>query len=398
VTSSVTGTQSGITVNAASLGATYYVSTTGSDSNAGTLTAPFLTINHAVGLLNPGDTLEIRAGTYAEVLKDVIPSGTSTAEVTVMAYPGETVTIQPSSSTDNLLTISSHSYITLKNLIFDGTNLTGGVAIVKITYKSSSVYASHITLSGCEIRNIPYSSSGNSQGILITKGSTTAAVDYNQVLNCTIHDNGGSTSTLNHGIYVETNHNTFANNTIYNNSAYGIQIYSGSATAGTTSYCSYNQIYGNTIYGEKTRSGIVISFGDSNQVYNNIIYGNADGGINLNNGSNNTQVYNNTIYNNSGGSGAAGINVDSGVTNAIIRNNISYLNGAGDYSDSGTGTTQDHNLFGTNPLFVNAAAGDFHLQAGSPAIDAGTTLTLVTTDIAGVTRDGPYEIGAYEYE
>ena len=86
------------------------------------------------------------------------------------------------------------------------------------------------------------------------------------------------------------------------------------------------------------------------------------------------------------------------MTNAVIQNNISYKNGAGDYSNSGTGTTQDHNLFGVDPVFVNAAAGDFRLQSTSPAINAGIVITAVTTDFSGVKRDGPnYEIGAYEY-
>src|SRR5207245_951499 len=51
-----TGTQSGISITQVA-GKTYYVSTTGSDSNAGSLAAPFLTINHGLGVLNAGDTL-----------------------------------------------------------------------------------------------------------------------------------------------------------------------------------------------------------------------------------------------------------------------------------------------------------------------------------------------------
>ena len=44
----------------------YYVATTGSDSNPGTLAQPFRTIVKGVSVLKPGETTFVRAGTYAE--------------------------------------------------------------------------------------------------------------------------------------------------------------------------------------------------------------------------------------------------------------------------------------------------------------------------------------------
>jgi len=51
-----------------------------------------------------------------------------------------------------------------------------------------------------------------------------------------------------------------------------------------------------------------------------------------------------------------------------------------------------------DPLFVNAAGNDYHVQSTSPAINRGTTLTQVTTDLDGVTRPqgAGYDLGAYE--
>src|SRR5450759_3696841 len=43
---------------------TYYVSSSGSDASAGTVTAPFATLQKAVNLANPGDTIYMRGGTY----------------------------------------------------------------------------------------------------------------------------------------------------------------------------------------------------------------------------------------------------------------------------------------------------------------------------------------------
>ena len=45
---------------------TFYVSPAGSDSNAGTLAAPFQTIMKAVRLATAGDTILVRSGTYYE--------------------------------------------------------------------------------------------------------------------------------------------------------------------------------------------------------------------------------------------------------------------------------------------------------------------------------------------
>ena len=55
-------------------------------------------------MLTPGDTLFVRSGTYAESLQGTIPGGTSwSSPVTVVAYPGDTVTIQPTSGATRAL-------------------------------------------------------------------------------------------------------------------------------------------------------------------------------------------------------------------------------------------------------------------------------------------------------
>ena len=66
-----------------------------------------------------------------------------------------------------------------------------------------------------------------------------------------------------------------------------------------------------------------------------------------------------------------------------------------------------HDVYGTaaDPNFVSAASSvfagnDYHLQAGSIAINAGTYLTTpaaVLNDFAGAVRANPPEIGAYEF-
>ncbi|MDQ4080217.1 MAG: hypothetical protein M3125_05605, partial [Gemmatimonadota bacterium] len=60
--------------------------------------------------------------------------------------------------------------------------------------------------------------------------------------------------------------------------------------------------------------------------------------------------------------------------------------------------TESNNRFGTDPMFVNPATYDFHLRAGSPAIDWGMTLSDVLYDIEWRARPqgSGHDAGAYE--
>jgi len=91
--------------------------------------------------------------------------------------------------------------------------------------------------------------------------------------------------------------------------------------------------------------------------------------------------------------------VETDSSNAIIQNNLLYANGSQQIYNYGVNSVIDHNLVDTDPYFVNAAAGDFHLQPGSPAIDAGIRVEVVTVDLDGTHRPQglSYDIGAFEF-
>ncbi len=58
-----------------------------------------------------------------------------------------------------------------------------------------------------------------------------------------------------------------------------------------------------------------------------------------------------------------------------------------------------HDLWQVDPMLVNPSGGDFHLQPNSPAIDAGQSLASVVEDFDGNPRPegAGYDIGAYEF-
>lgn len=63
-------------------------------------------------------------------------------------------------------------------------------------------------------------------------------------------------------------------------------------------------------------------------------------------------------------------------------------------------TGKEANSLVADPAFVNLSGHDFHLQLGSPAIDAGTSTNAPSTDLEGTSRPqgSAYDIGAYEYQ
>jgi hypothetical protein len=86
----------------------------------------------------------------------------------------------------------------------------------------------------------------------------------------------------------------------------------------------------------------------------------------------------------------------SNFNNVSVQKNLFYQNGENKsvFESAPTSKTQS-DLTPANPLFVSST--DFHLQSGSPAIGAGVTLGLTTTDFAGNAVKDPPSIGAYEY-
>ncbi|HEX9547363.1 MAG TPA: right-handed parallel beta-helix repeat-containing protein, partial [Acidimicrobiales bacterium] len=372
-------------------GAAVYVAPAGNDAvscvQAQNIGTPKQTVNNAVGCLTPGSTLLIRGGTYAEeLLGGKIPSGTSwSAAVTLKAYPGETVTLQPTAGASRVITfVNNQSYIVIDGLILDGINVAYDV--VKLQGGNPAGDPNHIRISNSEIKNAPM------QGIL--DSGQYGNIGWNEYLNLKVHDNGGTSSSwLRHGFYIGTPHNLITGCDAYRNSSYGIQIqYAPAAHNTVRNNKSHDNLFGGIVVNDQP---------DSTVLYNNLVYNNPGAGIQVT-GAHHTSLDNNTVYGvytiMPPGSQGAAIYISSS-DNTTVQNNVSFNSGVSNYYDGGTGTVQDHNLFGVDPIFVNLAAGDFHLPLGSPAINIGTTISMVPTDFDAFPRPYgvAYDIGAYEW-
>lgn len=97
-----------------------------------------------------------------------------------------------------------------------------------------------------------------------------------------------------------------------------------------------------------------------------------------------------TFANNIIQGGGAAASISGPYTSPTWSNNILYqTTGAGSMPSGGYTTA--------NPLLARDATGSFHLQSGSPAINAGTgSYSWASTDMDGQTRTGTFDIGADE--
>jgi len=346
-------------------GANYYVAPAGSDGNPCTATAPCYTLQRVSQLLSPGDNAHVAAGNYtwSYAGNRVTKSGTAAAPITYISDVkwGAKITGADCSPIWN-----GGDYVNIVNFDVTG-NCSVGI-------NQNGNYGKII---GNRVHDMP--STSNAGAILVD------CCAYNKTGNQVIGnvvDNIGPWGADNntHGIYLAGPGNTAMNNIVTRTAAACIQTYHGAT----------HLVIANNVVANCGRYGIQIS---------------ADPSVTINDY---TTVNNNIIVN----GGQYGIHEGYSLGSHIIyNNNIVYNNPAGNIS--GTTGVQSATITLTstqfNALFVHYTGdmtGDYHLQKGAVAIDAGTTLCAAGVslcvpglDFAGLARPRgtAYDIGAYEY-
>ena len=249
-------------------------------------------------------------------------------------------------------------------------------------------------------------------------------------------------------------HGTVIGNLVYNIDSYGNPAYGNERSAGgiyvdggTDILIERNIVHHSNLgvelaseHAGRNTSYITLR---NNFFYYNTQTGIAFGGYDKRRGSTeNCVIVNNTLYNNfTQGDWGAELYIQFDTRNNIVKNNVIYANSFKRYIESWsavmTANVVDRNLYfapgggssgtwiwkgvtyttftsyqsasgndlasliGLDPLLVNPAAGDLHLNTGSPAIDAGENLPSIqmgTLDIDGDPRliNGTVDIGADE--
>jgi hypothetical protein len=93
----------------------FYVSKTGDDSNPGTQTAPWRTIQHAADTVRAGSTVNVRGGIYEELVTINVSGNARDGYITFRSYPGERAVLDAEGLTPNgrsaILTIHNKSYV-----------------------------------------------------------------------------------------------------------------------------------------------------------------------------------------------------------------------------------------------------------------------------------------------
>jgi hypothetical protein len=363
--------------HAALHGATYYVSTRGSDSGAGTERAPFRHLSKAAASAkNPGDTVVVMDGTYdnegviaPSFVVTLRHSGAPNRPITFQAQHRGQAILDSMNTSSTAVCNGAAAYFNLYNaayIVLEGFVIQRGCD----SGIQSNDNAHDITIRWNEIKNIANHTVPDQYG---RDGIYLNRKEYNFIFDGNLfHDIGRTDGQLHlafdHGIYGHASNITVINNVFYNmNRGWPIQLAEGA---------SQWLVANNTF-----------AFGSANGEPGHIMFWGSNSNI---------VIQNNIFY---APNGSALTRSGATISGSVFHHNLVY-----GVRNVMSGNTSDiavsSNQMGVNPLFANATMPpyDFHLLPRSPAIRAGVA-TDATSDMEGRRRsqDSVVDLGAYAF-
>lgn len=342
-----------------------YVAPNGADTNPGTETAPFRSIERAAQAAFPDTTVHVAPGTYFGGFK-TLANGTPKGRVYYLSTQRWGAKIVPALNSANPSGWDNRgNYVDIIGFDVDGTVYQGGTKWLTGIYTGGS----YDSISNNHVHHIATRDTCSSaEGAGISIESYYHGIK-SEVIGNNIHDIGPAGCRSIQGINVNTP-GTVANNIVYRVAFAGIHLWHDATNV---------VVVNNTVSASNT--GIVVGGGDyyyttgpddHTHVSNNIVFDNKKGIAELGATGKNNTYHNNLVFQNAGGDW----NLADGIKNAgSVARAPQFLA----YSRTGT--------------------PDFRLSSTSPAIGKGSAAHAHPTDFKGAPRNAMtgVDIGAYQH-
>jgi len=359
-----------ITLTLPSFARVYYTSPSGNDNNAGSITAPWFTLQRAWTSVAAGDTVYMRGGTYTYTVQPYLTgkNGTASNLIKLWAYPGESPVITRGTSFNKSngwhrgMVFLTGNYIHVKGIRFTGMYTDDNQ--VDAGLQTYNVNNCIFELLECD---------NNVEGMIVENNS-----NNNLILNCDFHDNysnyggsnGGNSDGLGLTYMVGLNTVTTVRGCrAWNNGDDGFDTFENSGYVLMDSCWAWHNGYfkgTNTAAGDgvgfklgsdflTTPAGVGIV---KRRLQRSLGFDNANAGAHINEADFSTELYNNVFFRNK----ITGLNFHYNNRVHYFRNNVSFGNTDKDVEISGN-SVRSNNSAGTagndGGWTTNASAADF---------------------------------------